>query len=487
MRNTRNCPQPQARPFGRGFSVCTRFASMALFRGRPCSYAFRPDGTLSGAMHCLRLAPLLVLMPFVLGGQTAPPAPDPTLDRIKDKMRQSLERIPNYTCLQTIQRERFTRRSRERKRKLTPADLVRGETRAQVYASASDTIRMEVAVVDGQELHSWPGAEEFASTSVADMVGYGSLSSGEYARHVRALFLTDAASFEFVGEEKLQGRTAVRYDYRVPLAKSEYVVRTGRQRAKVAHHGSLWADPRSSDLIRLTLHADDIPKRIKMSAATTEIDYTRVPIGKSSVLLPQIARLFLHFPSGVENRNEISYAGCRQFGAESVLSFGNAPGGDDPARIIEETEIPPGVLLHVRLETEIDSERSAVGDSIQGRLKRAVKRRGRIIAPEGALVTGRIRLFEHHTLPQEFCMIGLELSAMRFASKRARFKARLAEVPPIAGLAPTGRKDRGRAFGHNTGLVLDARLPGGAIFLMQGRRFTIRPGLEMKWKTVRLP
>ena len=253
----------------------------------------------------------------------------------------------------------------------------------------------------------------------------------------------------------------------------------------MAHHGSLWADARSSDLIRLILHADDIPKRIKMSAATTEIDYTRVPIGKSSVLLPQIARLFLHFPSGTENRNEISYAGCRQFGAESVLSFGDAPGGDNEAQIIEETEIPPGVLLHIRLETEIDSERSAVGDPIQGKLRRTVKKHGRVIAPRGALVTGRIRVLQHHTEPQEFCMIGLELSVMRFGSKRARFKTQLAEVSPIAGLAPTRRRGRLGAVGHNAGLVSDPRLPGGVVFLMRGRRFTIRPGLDMKWRTVR--
>ena len=437
-------------------------------------------------MHCLRLAAVLVLTPFVLGGQPAAPKPEePRLDRIKEKMRRSLERIPNYTCLQTIQRERFAPRSRERKRKLTPADLVRGDNPAQAHAAESDTIRMEVAVVDGKELYSWPGAEEFAGTSVAEMVGYGSLSSGEYARHVRALFLTDAATFEFVGEEKLEGRRAVRYDYRVLLAKSAYVVQTGRERTTVAHHGSLWADARSSDLIRLILHADDIPKRIKMSAATTEIDYTRVPIGKSSVLLPQIARLFLHFPSGTENRNEISYAGCRQFGAESVLSFGDAPGGDNEAQIIEETEIPPGVLLHIRLETEIDSERSAVGDPIQGKLRRTVKKHGRVIAPRGALVTGRIRVLQHHTEPQEFCMIGLELSVMRFGSKRARFKTQLAEVSPIAGLAPTRRRGRLGAVGHNAGLVSDPRLPGGVVFLMRGRRFTIRPGLDMKWRTVR--
>ena len=436
-------------------------------------------------MSRLHLAALLVLMPFVLGGQPAAPKPDPTLDRIKKRMRQSLERIPDYTCLQTIQRERFAPQPRERKRKLTPMDLVRRDTRAQVYAIESDTIRMEVALVDGQELHAWPGAEEFASTSVADMVGYGSLSSGEYARHVRALFLTDAATFEFVAEEKLQDRTAVRYDYRVPLAKSGYLVQTARQRAKVAYHGSLWADAHSSDLIRLTLQTDDIPKPLKITAATTEIDYMRVPIGKSSVLLPRIARLLIRFPSAVESRNEISYTGCRQFGAESVLSFGDAPGPDDPAQFIEETEMPPGVLLHIRLETEIDSQRSAVGDPVQGRLKRTVKKRGKIIAPKGALVTGRIRVLQRHTLPQEFYVIGLELSAMRFESKRARFKARLAEVPPIAGLAPTGGRGRAGALGHSTGLVSDPRFPGGEVFLMLGRRFRIRPGLEMKWRTVR--
>ncbi len=446
-------------------------------------------------MNCLRLAALLVILPSVLGGQPAAPKPeDPTLDRIRQEMRRSLERIPNYTCLQTIERTTFTEQARKRAEKQARKGDRGSASDARVYADASDTIRMEVALVDGEELHSWPGAEEFTRTPLAKMVGYGLVSVGDYATHLETLFVADEAEFDFVGEESLSARSVLHYDYRVPLAKSEYVLRNEGQEAKVAHHGSLWADAESLDLIRLTFEADNIPFRLKVTKAATEWTYMRLPIGGSSVVLPEKSRVAMRFSSGIESRNEISYEDCRQFGAQSSLSFGEIAGpADRKTDVIEETEIPPGALLHIRLETRIDSPESAVGDPIRGRLKQAVKRGGNIIAPKGATVTGRIRVLERHTCPRALFMIGLEFVALQFDSKRARFKARLTEVAPVTGMfsvPATGYRPRGGrprvsgSLGH-TRIVSDPRYPGGGMFFMRGRRFKIRPGLNMVWETVR--
>ena len=443
-------------------------------------------------MHWVRSAALVVLVPFVVGAQPAAPGRDPKLDRIREKMRQSLERVPDYTCLQTIERTNFTEQARKRADKQARQDG-RGYD-ARMYANASDTIRVEVALVDGKELHSWPGAEEFTSTPLATMVGYGLVSAGDYATHLETLFAADEAGFDYVGEESLQGRNVLHYDYRVPLVKSKYLLRNGGQEAMVAHHGSLWADAESLDLIRLTFEADHIPFRLKVTKATTERSYMRLPIGGSSVMLPEKSRVVMRFSSGVESRSEISYEDCRQFGAQSELSFGEiAEPADREIEVIEETRIPPGVVLRIRLETEIDSEESAVGDPIRGKLRQAVKRDGKTIAPRGAAVTGRIRVLERHTRPQALFMVGMEFVALQFGSKRARFNAKLTEVAPITGMysvpaggyRPQGRWNAGvfESLGH-TRVVSDPRYPGGGMIFMRGQRFRIHSGLNMVWETV---
>ncbi len=443
-------------------------------------------------MNCVCSAALVVLMPLVLGGQPVATTPDPTIDRIKEKMRQSLERVPDYTCLQTIERTNFTEQARKRADKQARQDG-RGYD-ARMYANASDTIRVEVALVDGKELHSWPGAEEFTSTPLATMVGYGLVSAGDYATHLETLFAADEAGFDYVGEESLQGRNVLHYDYRVPLVKSKYLLRNGGQEAMVAHHGSLWADAESLDLIRLTFEADHIPFRLKVTKATTERSYMRLLIGGSSVVLPEKSRVVMRFSSGVESRSEISYEDCRQFGAQSELSFGEiAEPADREIEVIEESQIPPGVLLRIRLETRIDSEGSAVGDPIRGKLKQAAKRGGKTLAPRGAAVTGRIRVLERHTYPKEVFMVGLEFLALQFGSKRARFKAKLTEVAPITGVLSvggTGSRLQGgnsRESSYSKGrsrVVSDPRFPGGGMFFMAGRQFKIR-GLNMVWRTER--
>lgn len=60
------------------------------------------------------------------------------LGRIRQKMADNLARTPDYTCLETIERSSTYQR-----------------------AHLLDRVRVEVALVSGKELSSWPGAEKF--------------------------------------------------------------------------------------------------------------------------------------------------------------------------------------------------------------------------------------------------------------------------------------------------------------------------------------
>src|SRR5262245_59103634 len=128
-------------------------------------------------LPCMRASYSVAQEPAPLPPQTrieAPPAVDPVkaarqdlpadillLARIKAKAAENLKRLPNYTCTETVVR---TRRRRE-SRKTEPVD----------------TLRLEVALVDGREMFTWPGGGKFEEKNLGEMVGAGAaISNGNF-------------------------------------------------------------------------------------------------------------------------------------------------------------------------------------------------------------------------------------------------------------------------------------------------------------------
>ena len=88
-------------------------------------------------MRGSRWAYLLAALPLLAADDAA----SIRIARIRSQMARNLERLPNYTCTQTI--ERSIRPARTRRFQLI------------------DTIRLEVALVNGRELFAWPGSGKF--------------------------------------------------------------------------------------------------------------------------------------------------------------------------------------------------------------------------------------------------------------------------------------------------------------------------------------
>ena len=239
------------------------------------------------------------------GGLLLPQAEVPQevllLTRIRRKMAENLGRIPDYTCVETI--ERSTRANR------APRFQLR------------DTVRLEVAHVGGKELYSAPGAQKFEEREISELVGGGMTASGDFASHARSVFSNSVPSFTYKGEEEIEGRRTVRYDYYLPINFSGYRLRYGRQAAIVASPGSFWADPQSLEVVRLEVRAEQIPPSIAVLSAVTRIDYDRVRIGASEVLLPQRAELLMSDFWGGQSLNRTLFTDCRQYVSESVVMF----------------------------------------------------------------------------------------------------------------------------------------------------------------------
>jgi len=394
------------------------------------------------------------------------------LGRIKYHMARILAEQPDYTCLQTIIRSR----------RQAPSKRYRLE----------DTVRLEVALVGGKEMFSWPGSREFEVSDLRQLLPTGTVSNGEFALHARAVFLSPYVRYEFAGEEELAGRRLVRYNYWVPLMGSGYRIRVGEAEAVVAYHGAFWVEPQSLDLARLDVIATEIPPELGLLEVQNTMEYRRVPIGGQSFLLPQRAVVVLRDLVGNESRNEIQFHDCRHYTGESVISFAPPPEPEPerekqagPARggVIR---LPEGLELELELETEIEGAHAAVGDPIRAVVASSVRRKGQLLVPKGAIVEGRLLHVEKVPARVPYYVVALEFHTIHLPPYEAPFHAVLEEIPTFVGFG-------GRATVHFSELgPLAGRVrvvpglgnrPGAGVFYVKGEKLRLPRGTRLLWRT----
>jgi hypothetical protein len=402
---------------------------------------------------------LLVLLTCAAlwAGQAEMPRELILLANIKDKMKQNLRQIPNYTCLETIERSRRM-----------PRSLVISKDGGPGPFRPQDIVRLEVAEVEGKEFFARPGARSFEETRPWLFARGGMMGNGTFAMLTHAIFASEIATYHFAGQENVEGRDLLRYDFQVSYISSGYTIITNLGQAIVAYYGSFWADQQNWQAVRVDIRVDEIPPRLGIADATTRIDYARVRIGSSDVLLPQSAQQTFRQFSDYESRNRIEFTHCNQYGAESVISFDGETSGSSAA--VNRVELPAGLALAVGLETPLDLEAARVGDLISGKVQVDVKHKGVVIVPKGALVTGRLRRLEKYTGESPYFVVGLEFTELDFPGNRARFFAELQQITTPSGLQRIAK-------------MATPHLPGVGTFSVRGGGLRLAAGLRMVWRT----
>jgi hypothetical protein len=295
------------------------------------------------------------------------------LPRIRAKMTDVLLRQPNYTCTETIERTSQTPGGR---------------------SILDDTLRLEVALVEGKEMFAWPGSKEFEDHRLRELVPTGMFGNGNFAIYARILFLSDAATVEDRGETQWNGHPARRYDFRVSQSTGGHRLRVNNREAVVGFHGSFYADPVTLEVLRVEVVAEDIPADLGVTASETSVDYSRLRISDEEFLLPVESTVMMALPDEV-SRNSIRFADCRRFTGESTLSFNDpvlteAPA---PAEHVVDVTIPAGLTLQLQMP-DLDLMHAAVGDPIRATLRSDLKNRGKLLAPKGSVASGRIVLLD---------------------------------------------------------------------------------------------
>jgi hypothetical protein len=386
------------------------------------------------------------------------------LARIRARAAENLQRLPNYTCLETI--ERSVRRAVSRRFELI------------------DLVRLEVAYVDGKELFAWPGSRTFEDRDITEMVSGGAIGNGSFALHARSIFLSNSALFQYAGEVTLDGRAAFRFDYEVPMIRSGYKLRVKPAEGIVGYKGSFWIDPQTLDLMRLDVDVNDIPSNVPVASGRESLEYARSRIGEKDFLLPRRSELMLTDLGGNESRNYLYFSGCREFTGESVINFEDVPTGP----IVEKK--PPvhitlaeGLDVDLKLQTPIEAGVTAVGDAVTAIVARDVRRKGYLFIPKGAVVAGRIVRLQRRNGPRDtYWALGLLFDRIDFENQFSEFRAHMYPVTFPSNLAYPA--DSRRPGFYRTIPEPTETNPRIGILYLKGEKAKLPAGIPTSWRTL---
>ena len=439
----------------------------------PLSFAARMRGV---AISRILQAPLLAVL-LALQGHAQLPEEVQLIARMKDRVREQLVQLRNFTCLQTT--ERWTRPN--------PATMFR----------LVDVLRFETAMIGSGEVFSRPGSGSFNRRHPSQLLAAeysGMLGNGEFLGHAREIFESRAATV--VLHERSTSDITFRYD--VPLLSSGFVVRNERGTATAAYRGAIRVSADALQLLEIQIETDAIPPMLGLSAVRVNVRYVPVRSGQKWLILPSTAETSLYRWSGAQERNRITFSHCREYRSESSIVFSPDESSSEPYRTetgtIRLPVVAEGLVLQTSLRTRLDSRTVVAGDSVESIVEKGVISGGRQVVPSGALLSGRVRLVRKIHGPRPCVVFILEFSALELAGTAVPVYTELRDVESTQRVHRTLPAVRRRV---STSHLLhaaesqpsepegfgDETLFSIAVVILEGHEAVILPGLKALWLT----
>jgi hypothetical protein len=411
-------------------------------------------------------------------------AADGLLDLAKQNVVERFQNAPNFTCRLEIERTVFP-------------------TRLSTYFQSRDRYRLEVAVTDGHERFAWPG-ESFTERPLAEFLGPGIASTGEFSTHGITVFTDSRTSIARSPQKRVDNR--LYFTFRVPVEASRYMLFAAGHGVPMpaAYEGGFYIDQDSAQLLSLDVDVPHPPAASGLARIATAIDYSQAEVGGDRVWLPSEARIEVESLQGALARNRLRFSSCRSYQTAANIRFSNEENKEDviasPGPALQSVDLPTGSELPLELRESISSDGAWAGDVFLARLYKDVKSSGTIILPKGAVITGRlVRIETIDTTPtvatkdkvRRMTAISLSLTEARWKDHTARVDATMQlveRIPLMARVDPVGRADidpgrsaTNRAFVYETSEEMSE--PGSGTFLIYREIFVVRSGTRMRWIT----
>lgn len=131
------------------------------------------------------------------------------------------------------------------------------------------------------------------------------------------------ASFQWSGWQTINGQRVAVFDYAIDQQHSTLrLSRSDLANAVVPYHGSVYGDPDTGVIWRVTDGASGLPADLDTQAISTSIDYGEVVIGAAKYLVPVKASVSLDMKDK-KVRNEMTFRNYRKFESQSTITFGD--------------------------------------------------------------------------------------------------------------------------------------------------------------------
>jgi hypothetical protein len=354
----------------------------------------------------------MVVLVWSVAAARAADDPQLVLRRALDDARLTTHKIPNYTCVETVERNFYAPLASNLPRacrvileqRLHPSpDLV-------LRFRSTDRLRFDVAMLPQGEIFSWVGASRFEDRGIAQLVRRGPMGTGAFGSFLTVVFDQDVKEFVFQKVIEEDRRKFLEYAFDVPAADSHYRVQVDDFWIHTPYSGTFQVDAASGTVVRFAARTAELPEAAGSCMTDTALELAKVHIGTSDFLLTQKARQRFIAPNGQEIENTTTLADCREYLGESKVTFETSDPGPAPhKRPAEERPrvFSPGLRFGLALARPIDSTTAAAGDGFEARLVTPLRdSRNGLAAAAGALIRGRIvRVEAIHTKPAELVMV----------------------------------------------------------------------------------
>ena len=399
--------------------------------------------------------------------------------RARQILTERNKRLPDYTCVQTVDRRYL--KPRKAHRAAPSCDEVRARRPDELILEKTDRLRLEIKASQGEEIGSWNGSP-FNSRDIFELVGGGPYGTGALGGLIWDVFINGGATYKYIGEETSAGAHLASYSYAVPLAASHYRLKSGSNWATVPFAGVFWLDADSFDLQRLTEQATELPPDTGGCEIDTTIDYQKVKVGVTEFLLPRQSSMRQAMQDESETQSTAVYSGCREYRGESTIRFDQVPAPDEPGRgVMPQPPLPAGLPFTLALTAPIDTDIAAAGDIVRAKLRNPVRdaQSKAVLAPAGTVVQGRIVHLEHSIETPRHFTISIVLEKLEtggvpqplYAKPIRHYREMLTSGPVEIPLPPDAKSPFAAAFAFRT----------------DKDRYLVPAGYQSDWMTVSLP
>jgi len=330
------------------------------------------------------------------------------------------------------------------------------------------------------------------------------ISNGLFALNLKTIFLNNHSIIRYQGDESTIWQREARYDFTyrgcgVAIRFSAGALPAWRPCA--APSGPI---PKRTIFAAWSSTPNEIPPELLYAISpppSTTIAYASAR-ATSCCRRPPILRTA--DMDGVENRNLVEFTHCQGFRTESTLVFGAARDAAPPrvrphrrvSRPPRKARLPPALRIVIALGAPLN-DHAAVGSLIQGKVVGAVMQKEKVLVPDGALVTGRIRRVERYFRCRRLFHRGVGIHPPRNPRRRLALLRRTCRISTAAtaprwcsaaharwSRAGSGPRHRTTPTASGSGRT---KVPGVGTFFVRGFSLSLPSGFKTIWKTQLYP